>query len=190
MLNNISFTSLIKPVNQKEYLEVLKGYPSNCASVYPWTVNQGVYSERVYTRGIYDCSGLLITDGVKALLLHLCPDMETNKNFATIERYLNNNISLMQKSLQAFLTGSNSNKGSYDLFNNLKKYLIKHKIPTSELQDAGQFEVSFAYRSDNDTIHICLENAEHFVTEGLSDSAILKKYFKNVSIAECDEVGT
>ena len=48
---------------------------------YPWTIKESVFSNNAYTKNIADCTVCGITDGLKVLLIHLCPTNKENFNF-------------------------------------------------------------------------------------------------------------
>ena len=190
-MNSINFGSRLKPVTKPEYNKALQAFTEDCASVYPWTTRQAVYKNRVYTGGIRDCTACIIKDYDKALLLHLCPDMEENKNFEKISNFIKQKVDVYKNNLEAFLTGSNPESESVMLYNKLRDFLKKYNIPTTELQQALD-SVSILYRSDKDELILSVGNVsdvvKSFKDKGQSDIEILNHCFNKVSIANCDEV--
>ena len=190
-MNNISFQSRIKPLTQAEFDKALRAFSPEGSSVYPWTTRQTVYTNRVYTRGICSCTACLIKDDDKALLLHLNPDMEENNNFEKIFDFIKQKINVQKSNLEAFLTGSNNNSGSYELYQKFKEFLNKYKIPVTELQHA-QDSVAIAYRTDKDEILVSvgsrLDYVEQYKNAGFTDREVLNKCFRKVSVSECDEI--
>lgn len=189
-MNNISFQSRLRPVTKPEFDNAIKSFHIDGSCNYPWTIRQAVYSNKVYTRGICDCVACLIKGCEKSLLLHLCPDMDENKNFEKIFNFIKQKINICKDHTEAFLTGSGDNKESKELYEKFKEFLNKHKIPTTELREAND-TIAVAYRNDNDEILISLgrgyDKVASLKLKGLSDKDIIDNSFKKVAVAECDE---
>ena len=98
-MNNISFTSIIRPVTAKEFRTAISSIPKTNSVNYPWTTRQSVIAPDAFTTGIYDCTAAVISNGQNAIMLHLCP---TNpKNFD-----LDNIICFIKKQIQTNLSKS------------------------------------------------------------------------------------
>ena len=83
-MDNITFTSRIRPVTRAEFSRVILSYGDKNFVGYPWTLKESVLSNKAYTKDIADCSVCGITDGLKVLLIHLCPTEKINFQFNTL----------------------------------------------------------------------------------------------------------
>ena len=80
-MNDISFTSRIRHCTKNEFNMVANRIGVKNYVGYPWTIKESVCSDSAYTRSIADCIVCGITDGLKVLLIHLCPTNAENFDF-------------------------------------------------------------------------------------------------------------
>lgn len=191
-MDNIVFQSRIRPVSPSMFNKTIKGFGEKVYVDYPWTVRESVFSEKAYTKDVFDCSVCGITDGLKVLLLHICPTMEENENFLKIENFIKNTIDLKNPDLQGFVLGSKKmpivNDYSGKLFDSFVRFLKKHKIPTTELK-GGLHTHNVAYSSQTDEWLIStplLANEE--ISKSIGAKNFLDKVFDKVKISKKDEV--
>lgn len=188
-MNNISFQSRIRPVNLSEYYSLTSSYGKKCFVSDPWTIKESVLKPNVYTGNVIDCTVCGITDGDKALLMHICPTLEENKNFEKIENFLKEKLKFLNNEyLQGFLLGSQGTAlfDSRNLFDNFDKLLNKLNIPTSKFR-AGFGETFVAYSSIKDEWLIANRDVAE-LKKVHSDRNILNEMFDYVEISELDEV--
>lgn len=192
MVNNITFSSRIRPVKKSEYIRIISGYGERNLVDYPWTLNQSVCAEKAYTKDVYDCSVCGITDGMQVLLMHLSPTNIANFDFAKVLNLVKEKFSLPNKDLQAILLGGKSgniNKPeSYQLFQKFEDFLSSCKIPFSKFK-GGNGTSDVAYSSVTDEWIIANNQMESVLNDKTkSTSELFKKCYNEVSIAECDDL--
>lgn len=190
MINNISFTSAIRPVTVNQFMNSAR---MSCKSVdYPWTIRESVLSENAYTTNVMDCTVCGITDGSKVLMMHICPTNEMNKNFSKISKFIKDKISQMNPELQAVVIGGKPaythGKESYALFDKFTNLLTDLKIPFSKLK-GGMGEKHVAYIRNSDEWLVASQMVERPQPYQLkSPEKELNKLFNEVDISELDEV--
>lgn len=190
MTNNISFKSTIRPIMGKEFAKRAAAIGERNFVNQPWTIKESVIAKDAVTTGVFDCSVLGITDGVKVLLLHLCPDEPLNDNFGEIKNYIANFINNSTQNLNAILLGSQKiSKKSTKLFNNLENFISEQKIPCSILKNClDYFDV--LYRKENDEWCISSVLTELCLIAGnRSNEEILDKAFKEIRLSSEDKIG-
>lgn len=186
-MDNISFTSKLIPTKTSDFNKFTSSLNRNCFVDYPWTLSTSRISKDVFTHRICDCTSCLITDGDKALLMHLIPSNERNHHFNSVLEYLRNNIDLKNKHLQAVLLGSKNTKPSQDLWNKFINLLDYLKIPTTILKE-GKSPTHIAYRTCTDEVLISNEHIDKLLKKGINNRDALVNGFKNVYISPFDEV--
>ncbi len=184
-MDNINFSSRIKPVTMKEFTAVTKDMGSTNFVDFPWTIEESKKAKDVFTKNIVDCTACLITDGKEALLMHLNPRTENNHAFSLVLNYLSRTLDLKSENLHALLIGSKNNKKSLDIYSKFKQLLNQLSIKFSELKE-GKTPVSVAYSSDN--VYITGATIDKMLKKGESERSSILSSFKNVSISECDEL--
>ena len=186
-MNNISFTSAIRPVTARDFAKLTK--PINRAHFvdYPWGINSSVVKQDVYTGYICNCTACLLTDGQKAMLMHLLPSSSANHNPKRIFNYINNHFYLPNKNLQAVLTGSKPEKESEDIFNIFLNILNKFNIPATILKN-GRAPTDLAYRTCTDEVLVTNKYIDLCLTAGRSKQNALETGFEYIKIAPCDEI--
>ena len=105
-MDNISFQSRIRLTNRYEFRNLVNREFEQV--FYPWTMKETVCSQKARTDGIYDCTALGITDGIKVLLFHICPTVVKNQDFNKLETQITEKIINMMNLdyLQGFILGS------------------------------------------------------------------------------------
>lgn len=187
-MQNINFTSRIRPVNSQKFSQFITAINRENFVDYPWTVASSRIAKDVFTNNICDCTGVLITTGEKALLMHLNPAVEENHNFKNVFKYISNNVDLENNELQAVIVGSNPNDAeSADIFNRFIKFFKDYKIPTTLLK-SGNAPVNIAYRSCTDEIIVSNKKMDSAINSGKNDLESLRSGFKQVEISNCDYV--
>lgn len=192
MDNNISFTSLIKPVGFGTFHTITARMPKSSYVAYPWTLKESALATDVFTKSVSDCSVYVISDGQKAKMYHICPDCEDAKEFTKIESDIESNFDLAGDNIEAFILGAKPpykvGESSYELFEKFEKFTEKYNIPTTILK-GGSGERSFAYSSTTDTLYIA--NTEPFNRSSdllTSPLDILRNWFDKVVIHPKDNV--
>lgn len=192
-MDNISFTSRIRPVGIDEFQEAITRISKKQFVDSPWTIKQSVLSDRAYTKDILDCTVCGITNKDKVLLMHICPTNPKNKKFSDIEKYINKIINLNNKDLQGFILGSKrpnfNSPNTEKLFEKFVKFMKDYKIPFSQFK-GGPFENHVAYSSAKDEwlIGNCLISKnmkQHYYD---NPQAVLKRIFDKVEVSDLDEV--
>lgn len=186
MDNNISFTSLIKPVGFGTFHTITARMPKSSYVAYPWTLKESALATDVFTKSVSDCSVYVISDGQKAKMYHICPGCEDAKEFTKIESDIESNFDLASEDVEAFILGAKPpykvGESSYELFEKFEKFTEKYNIPTTILK-GGSGERSFAYSSTTDTLYIA--NTEPFNRSSdllTSPLDILRNWFDKVVI--------
>lgn len=189
-MDNISFTSLIRPVGKKEFSQLTSAIDRKNFVSYPWTVKESVKAAKAYTTGVCDCTVLGITDGKDVLMMHLCPTQSANKNTFELKRFIEQKMNIKNPDLQAILIGSKETKPSEQLYDTLKDIMINYKIPLSELKIISNgCQIDTAYSSQKDEWIVTCSKIDKFLRSGIKDSfEILKNTFKHVNISDCDEI--
>lgn len=195
-MDNISFQSRIRLTNRSEFRKLVN---REFAQVnYPWTIKETAYSQKVRTDGVYDCTVLGINDGLNALLFHICPTRNENKNFKQLETQITEKIInlLNLDYLQGFILGSKKNNvnspRSSELFDMAEGLFKKLHINYSKFK-GGTFTHNIAYDSTKDEWLI----GSNFLDEKLQEKQRLfktaqnaiQKIFDEVKIADFDELG-
>ncbi len=186
-LMEISFTSGIKPATLQEFSKFIEKINSKNAVNYPWTIKESALAKDVYTRNICDCSACLITDGQKALLMHLSPALEVNHAFNQVLQFIRDSVDLKQPNLQAVLVGSKNNKKSLDIYNKFSELLNRLNIPFSEIKN-GKTPTSIAYSSTTDEVLITNSTIDKMLKKGFTTQNTLDKSFEKYLITDCDEI--
>jgi len=190
MNNNISFKSLIRPVTTADFNKTITYIGKNRAVNSPWTVKETVKDSSAYTRHIFDCSVLGLTDGINVTMLHICPTKKENKDFRKIKDYLMQKVDLYNPNLQGFLFGSQKGEFSVlsdNLYNNLLNFIKKYNIPITEIAKAKEY-TDVAYQSKTDEWLISSFSINEGLSKGKSSQEVLKDVFKKIEISELDEI--
>ena len=190
-MNNVSFKSTIRPVGHWEFHRLTNGIQVNQHVKYPWTIKESVLSNKALTKDVYDCTVCGITDGLKVLMMHICPTRSENNDFSKIIDYIKKNINLANENLQGFLFGSRKTSPgnqSKEIFENFETFLQECKIPYSKIKGSSHYS-DIAYISEIDEWII---KHEKMGCAGVRDECrtaerFFKEYFDEVKISELDE---
>lgn len=187
-MNNISFTSSIKPVNIKSFSDYVgTKIPKKNFANFPWNIESSVVGKDVYTNRICDCTSCIITDGNNSILMHLNPEDSSNHCFNNVLMFLRNHIDLKNENLQGLLVGSKDTKKSLDIYNKFSNLLNQLEIKFSELQN-GKSPTSVAYLKDTDEFLVSNAHIDRALKRKLCDQDVLKNSFKRIHIADCDDI--
>ncbi len=186
-MTEISFTSKIVPLKQSDFNKLTSSFNRDNFVDFPWDIGTSRIAKDVFTHRVCDCSACLVTNGDKALLMHLSPANEYNHHFSSVLNFLRNNIDLKDKNLQAVLLGSKQTKKSQDIWNKFVDLLQYLEIPTTLLKD-GKSPTHLAYRTCTDEILISNEHIDKMLKKGTAAKESLINGFRDVRIASCDEI--
>ena len=95
----ISFKSKLTPLKLSEFSIRTAAFNRQNFVDYPWTISTSRVAADVFTNNICDCTACLITDGSKALLMHLSPERQDNHNFSKVFNFISNNLDLNKNDL-------------------------------------------------------------------------------------------
>ncbi|MBR6301553.1 hypothetical protein IKR55_02320 [bacterium] len=186
-MTEVSFTSRIVPVSISQFGNITSVIGGASHVKFPWGIAQSLVRKDVYTRDIADCTACLITDGQKAVLMHLNPESSVNHCFLYVREFLRNNFGLNRPDLQALVVGSKNTEKSLDIYNKFKSLMKEANIPTSFLKNSKN-PVSVAYRSQTDEIYVSSID----ITKGLIDKKshpdIINSSFEKAEISPFDEI--
>ncbi len=186
-MENISFTSRLKPITLSEFRHTISSIGSQNSVDFPWSINQTRKGKDVYTTNVIDCSSCLITNGQEAVLMHLTPDTEQNHAFSLVLAKLRNLLDLKDSNLQAVLLGSKNHKKSLDIYNKFKELLKQLNIPFSEFKN-GKTPTSIAYKTSSDEVYITNNTIDKLLKKNMKASDTLNASFENLTISSCDEI--
>ncbi len=190
-MENVSFTSLIRPVSSVEFYKATKKISYLNHVCYPWTIKESVKAPDAYTCDIIDCTMCGITDGKKVLMLHICPTMDANSDFSKIKEYLLKKINFKSKKLNAVVLGAKyypDDNRSYKLFDNFIKFLKSQKVPTTTIRGEEIYEpVDVLYRSKNDEWLIASEYLDKFINKE-HPLKLLKRIFPKIQLSDFDQI--
>lgn len=191
MDNNISFTSLIKPVNTLNFMFRTDRIPLNNFVDYPWTCKESRKAQSAFTTSVLDCTMCGITDGKDVFMMHICPTKSANADFSKIKQFMEDKINLKNLNLRAVVIGGKyypDDKVSLKLFDNFVSFLKKQNIPTSYLRGGDVYEsVDIAYTSNSDEWIISSKYLDPFIGK-LKPQEVLSKIFSKIFISDCDEI--
>ena len=187
MQKNVSFKSAIKPVSAKEYAAAVVRIGQKKSVAHPWTLNESVKADSAYSTGIFDCTLCGITDGENVLMMHLCPDVQSNHNFSGIFRYIAQNIDLKNPQLQGFLLGSQLKKISAQIYTKFVDFFKNYNIPFSEFK-IGLEKTNVAYVKEQDLWLISSLKIDKMLNKSVNSETIINKMFQKSSICEFDEI--
>lgn len=187
-MNDISFTSGIRPVLWNDFLKYKSVMSADNFVGHPWLISSSKVAGDVYTTNICDCTSCLITDGKKALMMHLNSYSEHNQDFRNVLKYISNNMNLSDNNLQAVLVGSkSSNALSAKIFKSFTLLLNHLKIPVTILKN-GFDSTSIAYRTCKDEVVVSNFAIEKALNSGQKGIKALESGFQEVKISDLDYV--
>ena len=191
-MNKITFTSRIRPVTVQEFSRTTFSMNKNQFVDYPWTLKESVFSNKAYTKSVADCTVCGITDGLRVLLIHLCPTNKINFDFEKVKKYICEKFDINNPDLQAILIGGkpeySHGPNSYKLFGLFEDFLNRSKIPYSKLKGGfGTKDVAYSSTSDEWIIaNNRIKRPE--LGEIRSPIKALENIFNEVKISDVDEV--
>lgn len=188
MYNEISFKQTYKVVSSSKFSAIKKQIGEKNLSCYPWTAAQRVLAENVATERIYDCTVLAIKDGVKVLLLHLCPTRQENQDLDSLCDYIKTLIPKSKEHLQAVIFGSQCHSKMSIVLNNYLLGLVRSMgIPCSVFKNSeDSFDV--AYTSSTDEWYISSPSFDLRLSKGCESSEkVLKNFFEDIALSEVDK---
>lgn len=191
-MNNISFKSRIRPVGHWQFQKLTSGFEAKHYVNYPWTVKESVLSEKAITKNVFDCTVCGITDGIKVLMLHICPTNKDNEDFSKIIKFIKDKIDLGNKNLQCFLLGSYANtpnNRSGKIYENFEKFLTELRIPYTKLKGSSTFcDVAYSSSMDEWLIKHEKMGSADAIDECNTPLTFLRYHFDEVKISDLDEV--
>ena len=187
-MDNISFKANIKPINQKQFRELINTMDRKTCSVeYPWSLNEAKKVSNGYTEKICDCVFFGIVDNDKAYIAHLFPDNQDNRSKYLVRQNIIKNINLHDKNLQGILVGSKNTKKSQTIYQNLTDIFNEFQIPFSELKTAKN-PIHVAYTSQDNTWNIVTSAIDKMLKNNKNHTEILNSTFEKVNISTLDKV--
>lgn len=188
-MDNISFTSLIRPVRTFEFDAASRQIPKKNFVDYPWTCKESVKAVGAYTKDVLDCTMCGITDGQKVFMMHICPTNIENSNFYKIKNYLLKKVDILNKNLSALVLGGKQTPEdgrSIALFDNFVNFLESKGIPTTSLRGGTTYEpVNVLYTSKNDEWLISGSYLDSFINKEAPEM-VLGKIFPDIKLAPDD----
>ena len=190
-MDNVSFQSRIKLTSMNAFDKEVRYGKRNYVN-YPWTVKQSVISDKAATTDIYDCTAAGFTDGLKVMLLHICPSMAENSNFKKIEKFITSKLDIDSPYLQGFILGSKNfnpnSPNSPKVFDFFLNFMDKRFIPFSFFR-GGDYANNIAYSSLTDEWIIGSELLNTVSKDVFkTPKNAVEKIFEEVKISNCDEL--
>lgn len=186
-MQEISFTSAIRPIPVSEFNKLASAMGEKFHAAYPWNFESGKVGADVFTKNVVDCTSCVISDGKRAIMMHLTPDDELNHSRYFLREYLRNNFGLNNPNMSAIVLGSKKTVPSLNIFKNFVELLKDAQVPFSILKTAKTpFHV--AYKSNTDTVYISSFGMEDGLLKGKSSNEVLKSLFEKVEISKFDEI--
>ncbi len=186
-MQNISFTSAIRPVSLHKFDKETADIANN---VTQWCIEGSKKGWSAKTDRIMDCTALGLTDGENVFLMHIIPDISSNKNFfEKIIAKIKQNIDITSEYIQGFLVGSkNYSRESQIGYNNFARFLKANKIPFSELK-GGDTVHEIGYHARKDEWLVSNFDIDSLIRSGEKDPMkLLELGFDKVKINKLDEV--
>ena len=185
--SNITFTSKITPVTLKDFNKISRSVGIDNLAGYPWVLGTSAKGTSVYTKDVLNCCVCLITNGEKALLMHLNPCRSQNHDFDSVLRYVKKHIDVGSKNLHAILLGSKNVPKSLELFGKFKEMLFSLNIPFSVFKN-GKMTTHAAYSAKTDEFFISSESIDYMLNRGLDNAKSIKNAFEKVELNKIDYI--
>ena len=188
-----SFQSTIQIVNPEEFAVAVQRISNNEVK-FPWTINGSRLSIDVYTRGVYDCGVVGITNGKEAFLMHICPTEVANSNFTKIRDFILEKIRYMRNEyVQGFVLGGKadiscqSSPKSMEYADNYCEIFKHEGIPFTKLLGGKDWN-DVAYFTEKDMWLIGnIQSAQLRNAYRDNPAAAAKSIFDKVDLCEFDE---
>lgn len=191
--NRINFKSTIRLVKPNTFIKTINRIYDN-EVIYPWTIKESLILKDVYTRGVFDCGVVGVTNGKEALLMHICPTKAENAEFVKIREYLLKKIDFLRNEyLQGFVLGGKSNSNvkspkSMEYVNNYCDIFQKEGIPFSKFTGGIHWN-DVAYFTEKDTWLIGNEKVEYLQRSYTQDPLTAANLiFDDVKVCHLDEL--
>ena len=190
-MDGISFQSTIRPVSKSQFNRIVMPYGIHRYVDYPWTIKESVLDKKAYTKHVYDCTVCGITDGLKVLLMHICPTIKQNQNFQKIADFIKTHFDLRNPDVQGFLLGSKINfmdKRSERVFENFETLFEEHQVPYSKFKGGTHInDVAYSAETDEWIIGHDMGGNEKTMKSLKTPRNFFKKYFTEVQISNLDD---
>lgn len=186
-MSEISFTSAIRPVSLARFSRETANISNNVTNWYIEGAKKGISAK---TDRIMDCTALGLTDGENVFLMHIIPDISSNKTFFNkIITKIKENMDLSSQYIQGLLVGSkNYSRESRVGYNNFARLLKENKIPFSELK-GGDTVHEIAYNARKDEWLVSNFDIDSLIKSGETASKrLLEAGFDKVKINKLDEI--
>lgn len=186
-MSEVSFTSAIRPVSLTKFERETADITNNVNHWYVEGAKKGLSAK---TDRIMDCTALGLTDGENVFLMHIIPDLSSNKKyFEKIIAKIKQNIDITSQYIQGLLVGSKSySRESQIGYNNFARFLKENKIPFTELK-GGDTVHKIGYHTTKDEWLISNYDIDSLIRSGEKDSTkLLEIGFDKVKINKLDEV--
>ena len=169
-MSEVSFTSAIRPVSSEQFNKFTADIVNNVNEWRPQGAKKGISAK---TDRILDCTALGITDGQNVFLMHIIPEISSNKHF--FEKI----IDKIKK---------NYSKESRIGYNNFAHFLRENKIPFSELK-GGDNVHKIAYHSKTDEWLVSNPDIDSLIQSGENNpKKLLDIGFDTIKINKLDEI--
>lgn len=186
-MTNISFTSQIVPVHVAEFEKTIQKIDRSNFVNYPWTLKEAVVGTNVYTKGICDCTCIVISDGKKAAMLHLDPSQKSNHYMQNMIDFFKVNFSEGVKNLKAFVIGSKNSKSSQDIYNKWINFLTSYKVPFTVLKD-GKNPTHVFYSVKSDKLLISNSSISKALKSDVSPNDAINSSFEYILLSKQDKI--
>jgi hypothetical protein len=186
-MSNITFTSKITPISSTNFSKMTSSFSRDNYVGFPWNISTSRVAKDVYTNHICDCNVMLLTNGDKALLMHLMPLNEKQYTYGKIFKAIENNFDIHNDELQAVIVGSQPTKASQYIFDLFTSVLNNLNIPISIFR-IGKSPTHVAYRTCKDEVYISNKHIDKALIAGKSELDSLKAGFNVTQISPVDYV--
>lgn len=185
-MSEISFTSSIRPVSLAKFNKETADIAN---FVNQWSIEGARKGISAKTDRIMDCTALGLTDGENVFLMHIIPDISSNKAFfEKIIAKVKQNIDITSEYIQGLLVGSKSySRESQIGYNNFARFLKANKIPFSELK-GGDTVHEIGYHARKDEWLVSNFDIDSLIRSGETNPMkLLELSFDKVRINKLDE---
>lgn len=179
----------------RKVFNILVNKISHNEVLYPWTLKEGKIAKDVFTRDVFDCGVIGVTNGLNASMDHICPTEPKNLEFTKIKDSILEKIDLLRNEyLQGFVLGGKSNVAitksprSMEYVNGYCDIFRQADVPFSKFL-AGDYWNDIAYFTEKDAFFIGNERADS-LRKIFPDNplAAAKEIFDEVELCVQDEI--